>query len=900
MSTETTHAAPAADPTGLGNYDPREVEPRWYPVWEAGRYFEAQAESDKPPFCIVLPPPNVTGSLHMGHALTATIQDILARWHRMRGDNTLWLPGIDHAGIATQMIVEKELKKSEGKSRHDLGREAFLERVWKWKEQYGARIQLQHKAIGASLDWSRERFTMDAGSNRAVVEVFVRLHEQGLMYRAEKLINWCPRCMTALSDLEVDHEEGAKGELYSFAYPLADGTGELVVATTRPETMLGDTAVAVHPEDERYRHLIGRNVRHPITGREFPVVGDAILVDPAFGTGAVKVTPAHDFNDFAVGQRHGLPMINLINPDGTLNANAGPFAGLDRIKSRKAVKEKLAELGLERGSKDHVLALGRCQRCQTVLEPYLSRQWYVTIQPLAQKAIAAVEEGRTKFIPEEWTATYFQWMRNIHDWCVSRQLWWGHQIPAWYPVEGGVEGDVFVARTEGEANAQARAKYGRDVPLRRDEDVLDTWFSSGLWPFSTLGWPEKTKDLGTFYPGTVMETGFDIIFFWVARMLMFGLHFLGEVPFRTVYLHAMVRDEKGEKMSKTKGNVIDPLDVSSQHGADALRFTLASMAGQGRDIKLSLKRVEGYRTFANKLWNATRFGLMNLADYDPAFASKQAPSAADRWILARTRTAVAEATDALERFHFADYANGAYQFIWGDLCDWYIELSKAPLYGDDRAARAAAQHALVTALDAALRLLHPVMPFVTEELWQKLPASARPTPSIAIAPFPKASDLPADAEIERDFKPILASISALRAFRGESGIPFSKRFAASAMSSGTPAHAALERYRELVEKLTNVELGFAWERPQPHAVLPVEGFELRVALEGLVDLAEERDRASRELTKVSVELAGIRGRLDNPNFVARAPKEIVEKDTARANELAATVGRLQSHLASLR
>ncbi len=878
------------------SYDPKEVESRWTDSWESRGFFRADARSHKPSFTIVLPPPNITGALHMGHALTATIQDIMVRHKRMSGFNALWLPGIDHAGIATQMVVERELKKTEKKSRHDLGREAFVERVWKWKEKTGNRIQFQHRALGASLDWSRERFTMDAGSNRAVNEVFVRLYEEGLLYRAERLINWCPSCQTALSDLEVDHEEGAKGELWSFAYPLADGSGEIVVATTRPETMLGDTAVAVHPDDERYRALVGKNVRHPITGREFAIIADAILVDPEFGTGAVKVTPAHDFNDFAVGQRHSLPLIDVLDPDGRLNENGGPFAGLDRFEARKAVKARLAELGLDRGAQEHVLALGRCQRCATVVEPYLSKQWYVKIEPLAKKAIAAVEDGRTRFVPETWTNTYFAWMRNIHDWCISRQLWWGHQIPAWY-VEGA-SGEIIVARTEQDAYSKARARHGDGVKLVRDEDVLDTWFSSGLWPFSTLGWPEKTDDLATFYPTSVMETGFDIIFFWVARMMMFGLHFMKDVPFRTVYLHAMVRDEKGEKMSKVKGNVIDPLDVTAKYGADAMRFTLASMAAQGRDIKLSLKRIEGYRAFGNKLWNATRFALMNLGDYDHAAAQAAPRSDADRWILARTRTAALEVDRALEEYRFSDYASVVYQFVWGDLCDWYIELSKTALYGEDPKGRAAAQYALVTALDAALRMLHPAMPFITEELWQRLPAALKAAESICIAPFPIAADFPEDEAIEREFKPILSAILALRAFRGESGLPFGTRFTASVVASG-PTAEAIRKYRALVEKLTNTDVVFGWEEPVAHAVLPGEGFEIRVALEGLVNLAEERLRTEKDLGRIVAELAGIEARLANSSFVARAPAEIVEKDRARAAELHARRERLGRHLQSL-
>ena len=622
-------------------YSHREVEARWYDFWRKRGYFHGdEHDASRPPFSIVLPPPNVTGSLHLGHALTATFQDMLIRWKRMSGFNTLWLPGTDHAGIATQMIVEKEIIKTEKKSRHDLGREEFLRRVWAWKERFGSRIGEQHQALGASLDWDRERFTMDEGLSRAVREVFVRLHEEGLIYREKKLINWCPRCHTALSDLEVTYEEAHKGELWSFAYPLveggraegqperSEGPSEIVVATTRPETMLGDTAVAVHPDDERYRALIGRKVRHPLVDREIPIIGDAILVDPAFGTGAVKVTPAHDFNDFEVGKRHGLEMITVIGLDGNMTAAAGPVAGQDRFAARKEVKRLLAEQGLERGSKPHVLPLGRCQRCETVLEPLLSKQWFVRIEPLARPAIEAVEQGKTKFIPEQWTNTYMAWMRNIHDWCISRQLWWGHRIPAWYCPDG----HVTVAR---QPPTQC-ATCGKGE-LRQDEDVLDTWFSSGLWPFSTLGWPDETATLRTFYPTSVMETGHDIIFFWVARMMMMGLHFMGEVPFRTVYLHPMVRDEKGQKMSKTKGNVIDPLVITEQHGADALRFTLAALTAQGRDIRLAKERIEGYRAFANKLWNASRFALMNLSGYEVRGHDVAALelSPADRWILAR-------------------------------------------------------------------------------------------------------------------------------------------------------------------------------------------------------------------------------------------------------------------------
>src|SRR3954462_10319189 len=741
-------------------YEPAKVEAHWAAWWEEQGFFRSQDESDKPPFSIVQPPPNVTGSLPLGHALTATMEDVLARWKRMSGYNVCWLPGIDHAGIATQMVVERELQNTERKSRHDLGREEFLRRVWAWKEAQGDRIALQHRALGASLDWDRLRFTMDEQSSRAVREAFVRLYEDDLLYRAERLINWCVKDGTALSDLEVDHEEGVKSELYRFAYPLADGSGEIVVATTRIETMLGDTAVAVHPEDPRYQAMIGKNVRHPITGREFPIVADAELVDPKFGTGAVKVTPAHSFEDFESGKRHGLPLINILNLDGTLNAEAGPFQGQDRIKVRPALKGRLAELGLERGSEPHTMALGRCQRCGNIVEPLLSKQWFVKTRPLADKVIAKVDEMR--FVPPNWRAEFLRWMNNIHDWCESRQLWWGHQIPAWYCEYG----HVTVAR-ETPKDCESCGS-GR---LTQDPDVLDTWFSSGLWPFSTLGWPEDTPALRTFYPNSVMETGFDILFFWVARMAMLGLHLMGEVPFRVVFLHAMVRDKHGEKMSKTRGNVIDPLDITAKYGADALRFTLASMAGQGRDIKLDEKRIEGYRAFANKIWNAARFVLRSADGYDPDHPAPPA-SVYDRWILSRLSRCADETRTAMDEFRLSDAANGIYKFVWGELCDWAIELSKPALYDQLGAAeKAGAQATLVTALEGAVRLLHPFMPFVTEEVWQRLPKAEGQKPSVMISPFPKATDYAVDPVAEREMDLVARAIEGARSVRGEVNLP---------------------------------------------------------------------------------------------------------------------------------
>ena len=886
-------------------YEHREVEARWYKVWKERGYFHGdEHDRTRPAFSIVLPPPNVTGSLHLGHALTATLQDILIRWKRLSGFNTMWLPGTDHAGIATQMVVEKELKKTEKKSRHDLGREEFLKRVWTWKEQYGSRIGQQHEALGACLDWERERFTMDEGLSRAVREVFVRLHEEGLIYREKKLINWCTDCRTALSDLEVEHEEGHAGELWSFAYPLvspAGGLFEIVVATTRPETMLGDTAVAVHPDDARYAPLIGQRVRHPLTGREFPIIADGILVDPKFGTGAVKVTPAHDFNDFEVGRRHGLEFLTVIGLDGKMTDAAGPVAGLDRFEARKEVKRLLAEMGLERGSKANPMALGRCQRSQTILEPLLSDQWYVKIAPLAQPAIEAVEQGRTKFVPEQWTNTYMAWMRNIHDWCISRQLWWGHQIPAWYCPDG----HVTVAR-----EAPTACSTCGTTTLRQDEDVLDTWFSSGLWPFSTMGWPDQTETLKTFYPTSVMETGHDIIFFWVARMMMMGIHFMGEVPFRTVYLHPMVRDSKGQKMSKTKGNVIDPLVITEQYGADALRFTLAALTAQGRDIKLANERIEGYRGFANKLWNASRFTAMNLDGYverggDPGQAAR---TLADRWILARLQRAVNETVEALEAFRFNDAANTLYHFVWHELCDRYVELSKEALQGEDAGMREAAQAMLVHCLRSSYLLLHPFMPFITEELWgvlrQRVAATDWPD-SIMEGRYPAVA--PVDEAAEKDFAPILGIIDAIRNIRGEMHIPDK-----IALGKTTPVHVAVadaathgllqagESRR--VARLTHVEnlqvhLAAATPRMPQSAVGVGVGFEVRVPLAGVIDVGAETARIDKELARVDGDLRLIEGKLSNPNFVARAPAEVVEKDRARVEELRTTKQKLINHRA---
>ncbi|HYI01394.1 valine--tRNA ligase [Hyalangium sp.] len=918
-------------------YEPTEVENRWSKFWLERKYFHAEATSDKPPFSIVLPPPNVTGSLHLGHALTATIEDTLIRWKRMSGYNALWMPGTDHAGIATQMVVEKELKKTEKKSRHDLGRSEFLKRVWEWKDTYGKRIGEQHKYLGASLDWDRERFTMDEKSSAAVREVFVRLHEEGLIYRAHKLINWCPSCHTALSDLEVDHEE-QKGSLWHIRYPVKGTDRALTVATTRPETMLGDTAVAIHPDDERYKGLAGGTVLLPLVNREIPIIADAELVSMEFGTGVVKVTPAHDFNDYQTGLRHNLPMITIFDDNARTNKETGSYAGMSRYDARKKVLEDLSLQGLLEKEEPHTLSMGHCQRCGTVVEPRLSPQWFVKIEPLAKPAIEAVAQGRTKFVPETWTNTFFQWMENIHDWCISRQLWWGHQIPAYYctscsPRVGDdtdLPIDAPTVRVGGVDFARADPIVSRQQPshcpkcngtnFTQDPDVLDTWFSSALWPFSTLGWPQQTAELKTFYPTSVMETGHDIIFFWVARMMMMGLHFMGDVPFRTVYLHAMVRDEKGEKMSKTKGNVIDPLDMilgSSAEklgptlrnkfpqgmpafGADALRFTLASLTQQGRDIKLSMDRVAGYKAFCNKLWNASRFVLMNLGSFrlDTRPIKERELTLADRWILARLQRAIVDTRLALETFAFAEAASTLYQFLWSEFCDWYIELSKGSLYGEDERSKDSTRAVLVFSLERILRLLHPFMPFITEEIWQKLPIP-RSVDSIMISPYPEPDSRLADFAAETEMAPVVAAIEGLRTLRGESNLPPSAKLVAHVQSANPALRATLERCRSYLMPLaglSEVHVEPPGRKPAQAAAYVGSELEIYVPLAGLIDVDAERERLGKELARAEQELAGVLRKLENPSFVAKAPPDVVEKDRARVEELKARQAKLQENI----
>jgi valyl-tRNA synthetase len=882
-------------------YDPREVEDRWARQWVREGLFTAAPDAAREPFSIVIPPPNITGQLHLGHALNNTLQDVLIRYKKMDGRDTLWVPGTDHASIATQNVVERQLA-AQGSDRHRIGRERFLERTFAWRSEVGPYIVSQLQRLGAGCDWTRERFTMDEGLSRAVREVFVRLYEDGLIYRGRRLINWCCRCETALSDIEVERED-SDGQLWHLRYPLADGAGEVVVATTRPETMLGDTAVAVHPDDARHRQLVGRTVRLPLLGREIPVIADE-HVDREFGSGAVKITPAHDFDDFEIGARHGLDAISVIDEAGRMTAAAGPYAGLDRAAARERVVADLDASGALVRVEPHALAIGQCYRCHSVVEPLLSTQWFVRAKPLADPAIAAVEEGRTRFFPEHWSKTYFAWLRNIRDWCISRQLWWGHRIPAWYCdrcLEPGADGGeptprVIVAREEPAACPDCGG------PLRQDEDVLDTWFSSGLWPFSTLGWPDRTPELDRYYPTSVLVTGFDILFFWVARMMMFGLRFTGEVPFRDVYVHGLVRDEYGAKMSKSKGNVQDPLELLATYGTDALRFTLAAQSAMGRDIRLSLERIDGNRAFANKIWNAARFVRMNLADFDAA-AAAGAVSAADRWISTRLSRTVEEMRAALDAYRFNDVAQVIYRFLWNEFCDWYLELAKLSLGSDDPARRHATQATLVRTLDAALRLLHPLMPFITEELHQALPQSpsAPATTRLVLAPFPRAEDFPRDLAAEADIERLIDVVRVVRNLRAEMNLPPSRRVDVR-IGADEATRTALAAMSDAIRSLARVEkLDFLppGERPRGAAVATAAGAEIFVPLAGLIDVAAERDRLSRGISRVDQELAGVRRKLGNESFVARAPDEIVAKERAREDELATELALLRQGLERL-
>jgi len=915
-------------------YSAGEAEPRWYQFWDEHRLFEAGREpgDTRETYTVAIPPPNVTGSLHMGHACRVTFEDVLVRYHRMLGRNALWIPGTDHAGIATQVVVERKLK-AEGLTRHDLGRSKFIERVWEWKEESGGTILRQCRELGASCDWSRTHFTMDPGYAKAVREAFVRLHEEGLIYRATRLVNWDVEARTVLSDLEVDTEENVQGELFEFAYELEDASGEIVVSTTRPETMLGDTAIAIHPDDPRYTAMHGMKVRHPFIDRLIPIICDAELVDPKFGTGAVKVTPAHDWNDFATGKRHNLPEINILELDGKLNQNGGPFAGMDRFVARKQVKARLDQLGLARGSKPHVMTLPKSQRSGTVVEPIISTQWFVKMEPLAKPAIEAVENGTIQILPEDWSKTYFHWLRNIQDWCISRQLWWGHPIPAWYC--NGCE-HVNVARED----VTACAKCG-STDLRADEDVLDTWFSSGLWPFATLGWPEKTPDLARFYPTQDLETGYDILFFWVARMIMMGLHFMGEVPFSRVLLAGLVCDERGEKMSKVKGNVIDPLDVIhgatvdelvakaeksgtsasgikylkttypegfASYGADAMRMTLLSYSPQSRRIALSIKRIEGYRNFGNKLWNAARYAFMKLEGSD-AVATMEAPTVTalpNRWVLSKLDEALVTASSGIVSYRLDDAAQALYHFVWDELCDWYLELSKPLLESSDANVVRETRATLVHVLESVLRALHPMIPFLTEEIWQRIPKSNAPI-SIMIARYPMSGrEGRRDTDAEAQLEIVKAFVSSVRTIRAEHDLNRGQAVEIHYLASDATVARVLEESKPLISalvggtlvaerdavRLDDVEANF------PRAAMFVNPG-LKAAVPNVIDEAKERERLGRELKKVDKELTTLETKLGNGAFVERAPADVVEKakqDVERLrhakHELGAALARL--------
>ncbi len=867
-------------------YDPHDIEARWYRLWIEKGYFAADNTSDNPHFSMVIPPPNVTGSLHMGHALNNTLQDIVTRFKRMAGFNTLWVPGMDHAGIATQNVVEREIAK-EGLDREMLGREKFVERVWEWKEQSGGAIIEQLKRLGSSCDWSRERFTMDEGLSRAVREVFVRLYNEGLIYRDNYIINWCPRCKTALSDLEAEHEETG-GFLYHIRYPLADGDGYLTVATTRPETMFGDTAVAVNPDDERYMKYIGKYVILPIAEKKIPIIGDS-YVDTSFGTGVLKVTPAHDLNDFEIGKRHNLEVVKVMDDDGRMNKHAVHYDGMDRFECRDKTVEELKQKGLLEKLEPYALGVGKCYRCKTVVEPSLSLQWFLKMKPLAEPAIEAVRNHKVRIIPEMWEKVYFEWMENIRDWCISRQIWWGHRIPVWYCDACN---STYVSV---EDLSVCEACKGT---LRQESDVLDTWFSSGLWPFTTLGWPEHTKDLKTYYPTSLLVTGFDILFFWVARMIMMGLKFMGDVPFREVYIHALVRDAEGKKMSKSKGNVIDPLTMIDQYGTDAFRFSLTMMAAQGRDILLSEERIEGVRNFVNKIWNASRLTLSLLENVSDVPSEGMSVFLPDRWIRSRTQKVIREVTESIDNYKFNEAATILYNFIWHEFCDWYLELIKPNLYGkvrvfDDIATR---KELYRTLLDI-LKLMHPVMPFITEEIYQKLlsipylltegekpklrsceVAKIGEAESIMISPFPVFDKNEVDEESESEMDLIMGIIDVIRNIRGETGIAPNVKI--DAILRANDHSTLLQEYEFYIKQLAKVEhLSFTTDRaPEKAAIGIYKDVEIFVPIKELIDVPKELARIDKELSKIDEELERLFNKLNNTSFREKAPPEVIEKN----------------------
>ncbi|MBA7600796.1 Valine--tRNA ligase [subsurface metagenome] len=888
-------------------YDPQKVETKWYQHWLEKGYFAPKIDSQKEPFVIIMPPPNVTGELHLGHALTATLEDIMIRWHRMKGDPTLWLPGIDHAGIAAQVVVEQTLTE-EGVTRHDLGREEFLERMWQWMKQYSRVIAEQHKRLGASCDWSRECFTMDEGPSRAVRITFVHLYEKGLVYRGERIINWCPRCATALSDLEVEHVEET-GHLYYVNYRLAGEDGFITVATTRPETILGDTAVAVNPQDKRYKGMVDRRAILPAIGREIPVIADE-AVDPSFGTGAVKVTPAHDPVDFEIGQQHGLPSVNILNPDGTMNTNAGPYKGLDRFACREQLLADLESEGLMVKVERHQHSVGHCCRCNTVIEPWASKQWFIKISPLAIPAIDAVTDGRIKIIPERFTKVYLNWLENIRDWCISRQLWWGHRIPVWYCGECG---QLTVTIDDPRTCSQCGSSN-----IVQDPDVLDTWFSSALWPHSTLGWPDATGDFDYFYPTSVMETGYDILFFWVARMIMMGLENTGEVPFNTVYLHGLVRDEKGEKMSKVKGNVLNPLDTIESYGTDALRLALSTGTSPGNDTRLSKGKLEAARNFANKMWNASRFILGNMEEGVSIDEIGRATlPLEDRWILSRLNRLVASVESLMSDFQFGEAQRQIHDFIWGEFCDWYIEMSKIRLKGVDRGGESekgarSPMPVLAHVLETSLRLLHPFMPFITEEIWQSLKGHLdyEMAESIMVSPYPAADGEALDDEAEKQMAVVIEIVRAIRNARAEFRVAPARWIEAVVAAAETKP--AIETQAQAIETLARVRPltiigtedarpagGEGWESGKKAKMVVLEGAEVLLPMAGMVDLEAERARLKKESEGNQAEIARIEARLKDQSFLSKAPPDVVERERERLAAYHDKVERLKERLAEI-
>jgi len=873
------------------SYDPHLVEEKWYRHWEKLGYFRADENSEQKAYSIVIPPPNVTGVLHIGHALNNTLQDILVRFKRMEGYNALWMPGTDHAGIATQNVVEKQLSE-DGVSRHTLGREKFIERVWKWKEQSGGTIISQLKKLGASCDWSRERFTMDEGLSEAVKEVFIRLYQEGLIYRSHYIINWCPRCQTALSDLEVEHQE-VLGKLYHLKYPFKGSDRSVIVATTRPETMFGDTAVAVNPEDGRYQGVIGEKIILPVIHREIPVIADR-YVDIEFGTGCLKITPAHDFNDFEIGLNHRLEQVKVIDEAGRMNQNAGHYQGLDRFECRNQVVEDFERDGVLIKIEDYRHMVGHCYRCKTIVEPNLSLQWFVKTKPLAKTAIESVRDGRTRIIPIMWEKTYFEWMENIKDWCISRQIWWGHRIPAWYC---GQCGEVVVSKET--PTSCPKCGFGLLTP---ETDVLDTWFSSALWPFSTMGWPKETKELKRFYPTSVLVTGFDILFFWVARMMMMGLKFMGDVPFRDVYIHGLVRDEKGEKYSKTRGNVVDPLDLIDRFGADALRFTLAALTMPGSDLKLSESRTEGYRHFANKIWNASRFALMNLEKFNIDEMTREITpgefSLPDRWIRGRLNQTIRDVQKALEEYKFNEASYALYQFIWHEFCDWYLELAKLTLYQEvEKKGKTLTQRTLLEVLDAILKLLHPFMPFITEEIWQRLP-KRKENKSIMIAEFPKTDERYDDETVADQMALVVEVVNALRNIRGEMNLPPGEPIMALFRTKNGEVEERLRENQPFIQLLAWVKkfhFGGDLEKPLYSAFAVVRDVEIFVPMDRS-RMEEEAKRLQKEISKMEKESAFIMKKLSNEQFLSKAPPLIVQEVKEKALEFHSQREKLEESL----